>query len=632
MKQSLTSNWVWQSRLASSALLLTGFFTTLPLIFAQGPPQFTIKNWAGNGSPGFAGDGGTATDAQLNSPFGIALDSSGNLYIADQVNNRIRRRGADGSISTVAGDGTASYAGDGSSATKAQLFTPCGVFVDASGTIFIADTGNSTIRKFTNGGNISLVAGKQDQAGLFTGDGAAATSAGLSQPRAVLVDKSGVVYIADSGNDRIRTVSTSGTITTFAGNGAKGYSGDTGAATDAALYNPQGLALDAAGNLYIADTNNHVVRKVGKDGIISTIAGTGSRGYSGDGGLATKALLNFPTGVAVDAAGTLYIVDSSNHRIRVVTPTGSIFTVAGTGSAGDAADGAIATDGALRLPIGIAVDTAGAVYISDTQNHRVRRLAPLANVDGLPVIRPDGVLESSAFGAFPTIAPATWIEIWGDRLASEARAWGASDFTGDTAPTSLAGTSVSINGRPLYLSYVSPQQINALVPRAVCSGLCQLTVTTAAGSSARFSVTIKNSQPGLLAPPVLKIDDQQYVGAIAGDGITYILPEGTNKGVPSRPARPGEVITLFGIGFGTVDPFVDTGDRFNGATSLNSALKVFFGNTQAVVSYAGLLPGAISLYQFNVIVPDMPDSNSVPLSFSLDGNRGTQALYAAVKK
>lgn len=617
--------------MAAAAFILASAFLDTPRLLAQGPPQFTIKNWAGNGSAGFAGDGAAATDAQLNSPFGIALDSSGNLYIADQVNNRIRRRGADGSMSTVAGDGTAAYAGDGSSAAKAQLSTPCGVFVDSSGAIYVADTSNSMVRKFTNGGNISLVAGKQDQAGLFTGDGAAATSAGLSQPRAVLVDK-GVLYIADSGNDRIRVVSTSGTIATFAGNGAKGYAGDGLAATDAALYNPQGLAIDAAGNLYIADTNNHAVRKVGKDGIISTVAGTGTRGYSGDGGLATKALLNFPTGVAVDPAGNLFIVDSSNSRIRVVTPSGSIWTVAGTGNAGDAADGVLAADGALRLPLAIAADASGSVYIADTQNHRIRRLIPVANQDTLPVVSTDGVVQSSAFGGFSSVAPATWIEIWGARLADQPRGWSGADFTGDTAPTSLGGTSVAINGRPLYLSYVSPQQINALVPRAVCSGLCQLTVTTPAGASARFSVNIKNSQqPGLLAPPVLKIDDRQYVGAVAGDGVTYILPEGAAKGVPSRPARPGDVITLFGIGFGTVDPFVDTGDRYNGPTALNSALKVFFGTTQAVVSYAGLLPGAVGLYQFNVIVPDIPDSDSVPLTFTLDGNRGAQVLYTAVQ-
>ena len=273
-----------------------------------------ITTVAGNGALGYSGDGGAATNARLCAPTGASLDASGNLYIADAGNGRIRKVSAGGTITTVAGGGTASRLGDGGAATKASLNMPAGVALDATGNMYIVDEDNNRMRKVDTNGIITTVAGN-GTAG-FSGDGGAATNASLIYPGGVAVDAAGNLYIADSGNNRIRKVDTNGMITTVAGNGTAGFSGDGGAATNASLYVPLGLALDAFGNLYVADRDNQLIRKVDTNGLITTVAGKGAAGYSGDGGAPTNASLSSPFGVAVDAIGNLYIADTSNYRIR----------------------------------------------------------------------------------------------------------------------------------------------------------------------------------------------------------------------------------------------------------------------------------------------------------------------------
>jgi sugar lactone lactonase YvrE len=332
-----------------------------------------INTIAGNGTNGFSGDGGVAYAAELNYPSNAVLDASGNIFIADQSNNRIRKVSTS-IITTIAGNGIYGYTGDGGAATSSELYNPQGLALDASGNIFIADTYNNRLRKVTvSTGIITTVAGNGTQGSI--GDGGAATAAELSLPMGVALDASGNIFIVDQGSNKIRKVTVStGIITTVAGNGTQGYSGDGGAATSAQLQFPKSVALDASGNIFIADGGNNRIRKVTvSTGIITTVAGNGTQGFSGDGGVATAAELHSPSGVALDASGNIFIADQFNNRIRkVMVSTGIITTVAGDGTLGFSGDGGAATSAQLQFPQSIAVDASGNIIIADVNNNRIR--------------------------------------------------------------------------------------------------------------------------------------------------------------------------------------------------------------------------------------------------------------------
>ncbi|MFH9266684.1 RICIN domain-containing protein [Streptomyces sp. NPDC017546] len=340
-----------------------------------------ISTVAGTGVAGSKGDNEQAVSAQLNSPYGVAVDSLGALYISDYSNHRIRKVTTDGKISTIAGNGAAGSRGDNGPAVSAQLNCPRQIAVDGAGTLYVVDTGNHRVRKITADGTISAVAGTGSKG--FSGDGGLATAAKLNTPLGVAVDGTGVVYVTDYGNLRIRKITTDGTISTVAGNGTAGPGGDGGPAVSAQLKNPHGVAVDDAGVLYIADADNHRVRKVTPDGTISTVAGTGTAGTGGDDGPATSAKLNLPLAVAVDSAGNLYVSEYNNHRVRKVTPDGTISTVAGTGTAGTGGDDGPATSAQLKHPRGLAVDCVDALYIADRNNNRVRKITS-EKMAGLP--------------------------------------------------------------------------------------------------------------------------------------------------------------------------------------------------------------------------------------------------------
>ena len=386
-------------------------------------PQGIINTLAGNGQLGYVGatgDGGPATQAQLQLPSGVAADSSGNVYIADTGHNQIRKVTTDGNIATVAGDGYPGFFGDPfttniagtdvvttTPATMGEVNHPQDVAVDSSGNIFIADTANGAIRKVGTDGNISTVAGSPTSAGItYSGDGAAATSAGLVEPYALFVDSQGQIYIAERQDGRIRQVNTKGVINTIVGNGNSGFAGDNGSATKASLNLPTGMAVDSSGNIYIADTANYRIRKV-SGGNISTIAGNGGLNYSGDNGKATAAQLYAPQGVAVDGAGNVYIADTANNVVRKVAANGTITTFAGTGTAGNGGDGAAATAAQLSSPEGVAVDGNGNVYIADTANSKIRRVTVAGSIStfagsGTPGYAGDGAAAGSAQLNFPT--------------------------------------------------------------------------------------------------------------------------------------------------------------------------------------------------------------------------------------
>jgi sugar lactone lactonase YvrE len=348
-----------------------------------------IKTVAGNGTAAFAGDGGPASAASLNNPQGAALDAGGNLFIADYYNNVVRKVDTNGIITTVAGNGTGTYVGDGTQATNASLYQPIGLALDGAGSLYIADTSNGRIRKVNTNGVISTVAG-----GEAGGDGVPATYTSLHDPSGLAFDSSGNLYIADTANNRVRKVDQNSIITTVAGiNGGGpvgGYSGDGGLATNASLSRPAAVAFDDAGNLYIADTYNNRIRKVGTNGIITTAAGGK---YGDDGGAATNASLNGPECLALDFSGNLYIADTFNNRIRKVDTSGIITTVSGgKGAAGYSGDGGAATNASMYWPSGVALDACGNLYIADTYNNRIREV----DLAGYPAVALTNVSASNA--------------------------------------------------------------------------------------------------------------------------------------------------------------------------------------------------------------------------------------------
>jgi sugar lactone lactonase YvrE len=455
-----------------------------------------INTFAGNGSAGYTGDAGLAIYAQLDRPVGVAVDSSGNVYVADSGSFVVRKVTTDGNIATVAGNGLPGFAGDGGSGVGSQLSEPEDIALDSSGNLYIADSDNNSVRKVDTSGNISTVAGNHTVG--YSGDGAAATAAQLNRPVAVAVDSSGNLYIAEYTNDRIRKVDTKGVITTFAGNGTLGFAGDGSAASGAQFYNPTGLAADAGGNLYVADSWNYRVRKITSSGTVSTVAGNGILGYSGDGSTATGAQLSAPTGVVVDGNRNIYIADSNNHRVRKVTPNGVITTVAGTGTAGNGGDGGQATAAQLNYPYGVAVDGSGNLYIADSSNNRIRRVGT------------DGTISTVAGNGTPGFA--------GDG--------GAATSAQLNLPT---GVAVDQSGN-LYIADANNQRV-----RKVSGG----TITTLAGNGVNGYASdgdAANTEP-LYAP---------FGVAVDAGGIVYIADTGNNR---IREVLPnGNIYTIAGTG------------------------------------------------------------------------------------
>ncbi len=354
------------SRLRAS-LLLIGFL----VFYLQSKGQI-INTVAGIGTAGFGGDGAAATAANLNAPWLVVVDGSGNMYISDGANNRIRKVTASGTISTFAGIGTVGFSGDGGPATAAQFRAQWGIALDNSGNLYIADNGNHRIRKVNPSGIISTIAG--NGTGMFSGDGGPASAATLHNPSCLVADNSGNLYIADNYNYRIRKIDPSGIISTIAGNGTAGYTGDGGAATAAEIRDIEGITIDGSGNLYFADPYDMVVRKISTSGGISTFAGTGTGGFSGDGGAGSSANLEQPICVAADGGGNLFIADLGNYRIRKVSPSGIISTVAGTGTAGFAGDGGPATLAQIGYVTGVGTDGGGNLFIVDQDHNRIRKV------------------------------------------------------------------------------------------------------------------------------------------------------------------------------------------------------------------------------------------------------------------
>jgi uncharacterized protein (TIGR03437 family) len=644
---------------------------------AQTTPGYIITTVAGLGpitnpkNAGFTGDGGPATSAQLNNPIGVALDTAETIYIADQANNRVRQIPSTGIINTVAGTGAVGYTGDGGPAIDAELDAPCAVTVDPSGPFYIADYQN-VVRKVVPAAAdyIQTVAGTGTYG--FGGDGGIGITVGpppveLAHPCGLALDLNGNLYIADSANSVIRMINPTGFISTVAGsvvsgNVVPGFSGDGGLATDAELETPDGIAVDAAGNLYIADTMNNRIRKVtfgspcspttgACPGIITTIAGSGPAdgimgGFSGDGGPAIKAQLNRPFGVVVDSAGNIFFTDSYNQRVRKIDTNGIITTLAGTGVAGFSGDGGPALSATMGFPTGIALDTTGKIFVADTQNNVIRMITPTTCQSALVL----GAISAGEFGALTSVAPGSWMEIYGCDLTPGVALW---NFQSRTAPTSLGGVAVTIGGFSANLSYVSPTQVNALVPSDIPVGAQTVFVRSSTGASNGFTtssngflINVNQTEPGLWAPPELLLGAKQYVGALFKDGSGLVLPPGAVltgdfAGIPSRPALPGDVIVLYGVGFGPVCvnstsascASIPDGQIVQQTNTLQTTLDVAFGGVEgalADLTYAGLALNSVGVYEIDLVVPEVPASNVTPLSFNLGNSLSTQTLYIAV--
>jgi uncharacterized protein (TIGR03437 family) len=537
-----------------------------------------ITTVAGGGT--LVGDNGPTTSAQLGDPSGVALDSSGNLYVADGVSNRIWEV-SNGVVTAVAGNGTKGFSGDNGPATSAQLNSPISVAVDTAGNLYIADGNNNRVRKVANG-VITTIAGSAS--GGFSGDNGPATSAQL-YPVGVAVDSSGNLYISDTYNQRIRKVA-NGVITTVAGNGTCCSSGDNNAtATGSTLSGPTGIAVDAAGNLYIADNffDTRVLRV--SNGVINAVAGNGTEGFSGDNGPATSAQLWDPAGIAVDSAGNVFIADFINQRIRKVSG-GVITTVAGNGAEGFSGDNGPAFNAQLSGPQGVAVDSSGNVYIADGGNSRIRLLTPA----GSPSINNGGVVNAAS-SARQSVVPGSIASVYGSFLVST-----LSTASSSPLPTNLGGVSLQFgSGLSAPLFAVSASQVNFQVP-------WELAGQSQASIAAMVDGQISGTQTMFLtpfAPGIFSMNGQ-------GTGQGAILDTSYRLVDSSNPATAGStIVQIFCTGLGAVTNQPPSGSPplSNQLSETTTTPMVTIGGVLAQVLFSGLAPGLVGAYQVDALVP-----------------------------
>lgn len=608
----------------------------------------TISTIAGSvkmGS-GFSGDAGPATSAQLNAPYSVAVDSSGIVYIADAGNARVRSV-SQGLINEVAGADHAQ--GDGGKATAGFLYFPQGIAEDSAGNLYIADTDNDEIRKvaldgtistlakvgapqavvvdnsgnvyFTNAdqvgkvdskGNISIVAGSGFNAG-FSGDGGPASAALLSVPEGLALDSAGNLYIADAYNHRIRKI-TAGNITTVAGSGATcsstcsigGFTGDGGQATSATLSFPYGVALDSAGNLLIADSANNVIRKVDTKGVINTMAGTGGKaGYGGDGGLATAALLSLPLGLAADNAGNVFIADSANNVVRVVDGLGAINTIAGNNKAGLSGDGGPGASAELYKPWGILVDPNANVLFVDSLNHHVRELTTTNPL----VPSAKSVVNAASFVSGGVVAGGM-ATLFGSNLTTST---GINLASGLPLGTDFLTTSVKFNGTYLASIFAvdnvnGSEQINFQVPWEVAPlASVLLQVETNGISSLPVQVPVLAAQPGIIAYNA------------GGTNYGVVLHSNFQLADSAHPVVAGETVLIYCVDLGAISPALKDGEPGTGAEITVATPTATLGGANAPISFHGTAPGFVGLFQVNVQVPKGLASGNQPLVLTISG-------------
>ena len=556
--------------------------------------QPTIKKVAGgNGFPAPLGDGGPALNANIGNTSNITLDSAGNLYLWDTQNQRIRKVTTAGIISSVP-------------ATIGQLpeiEKGGGLATDSAGNLYIADTQSFLVRKVDASGVMTTIAGNGSP-GISgnNGSGGPATAVAVCSPSGIVADKAGNVYFGSSICGTVRKIDPSGVLTTFAGNSSPSF-----------MHTPWGLAMDNSGNLYAVDDGvSSRVYKVTPAGAITIIAGNGTNGPLGDGGPATNAELFEARGVAVDSAGNVYIADTGNGRVRKVDTSGIITTVAGGGKANP-------VDGGTPIGVGIgaldvAVDSSNNLYISG--GGLVFKVSGLTGGSttppptAAPAISAGGVTNGASFQ--PGVPANSWVTIKGTNLAPKTDDWSNSIVNG-ALPTSLDGVSVSMGGKPAYVYFISPGQVNVLAPD-VPAGPISVTVTTAGGTSAAFATTATAYGPAFFTWP------NNQVVATRQD-YSYAVKAGTFAGATTVAAKPGDVLILWATGFGATLPAAPSGQSVpaSGGYPTATAPTVTINNTAATVYGAALAPGSAGLYQIAIQVPTSLGDGDWPIQATIGG-------------
>ncbi|MCU1261886.1 MAG: repeat containing protein, partial [Bryobacterales bacterium] len=497
---------------------------------------------AGDGSYLLRGDGGPATAARLNAPSAAVLDASGTLWIADQGNSRIRAVSPSGTISTAAG--------------PTGLSSPAGLALGSSGDLLIADSAGESVRSLV-GSALVRVAGNGSPG--YTGEGFQATGSSLLLPNGVASAAAGIFYIADTANHRIRRVNAGGILLTLAGTGVRGWNGD-GYGTATQVDSPAGLALDGTGALYFADTGNNRVRKLTPDGIVTTVA-TGT--------------LYQPRGVAVDAAGNVYVADTGNHRVLAVSPDGNTTVIAGTGTPGFGGDGDTATAAQLSSPSGLFIDSAtGSIYVADSGNQRIRRLTPAPGAPTEAAVANITVVNAATLLPGP-VAACSLVSVFGINAGA-------------------AGTQVLFDGQPAATVSPLPNQISAQVPCAVANqSATRMQLNNPGAPFSAVTLAVANAAPGLFA-----------LGGGTGQAVATNQDGTVNS--QANPARAGSVVTLYATGAGQ-----------------NNSLGVIVGTRAGTLQFSGDAPGLIGLTQINVQLP--PDATGVQPVVLLAGNVPSQA-------
>ena len=694
---------------SSYRFLLLAFLSGAASIAAAdtAPISYVIQTVAGTDD---SGDGGSALSAALSQPEGIAVDHAGNVYVAEAANHRVRMIATDGSIHTVVGTGTPGFAGDGGQASAALLNQPYGLAIDSVGNLYIADLGNSRVRKVAVDGNIQTVAGGGTLPAANTGQGGPATMAQLMQPRNVALDGTGSLYISDFGANQVYQVTSGGMLSLVAGTGTAGFSGVGTSALLAQLNAPAGLATDSSGAVYIADSANNLVRKVyngviidvfntpaptgvavgsngllyvaaagyfgtvvqqisavasardvtvdssgnayatsgafvleaSSSGMVTTIAGSGnSQFFGGDGGQASAAELNSPSGITVDSIGNWYIADTSNHRIRIVTPAGVINTIAGTGTAGSSGDNGPATSAELNSPHSIAIDGSNNLYIADSGNNEVRKITPAGTIStiagqlnnpmsvaidsqGSVYIADSGnnrIAQVTAGGTASTFAKITGVRAVAVDASGNVVAADASQIW-NVAPNGT--TSSSINGltSPGGLAFTSDGSLliadtGANVIRRLSSSgvLTAIAGTGAAGFSGDGGFALA-AQLNAAAGIAIGANGTLLIADAGNNRIRSLTPAAVSSdttlislvnaaSLATGPIAPGEIVTLFGAGFDITNP------------------QLLFNGQPATLSYA-------SATQINALAPaSLPANSTATLSVVMNGAAVTDSVAVA---